>query len=174
MVLGQHEALELGSVAAKRASGRRGEARLRLDAAGDAVRQRRHHRLARGQLPALAAIEGRPCLDDEILDDELLVAFEAGAGRHVRGLDDRRLGDAELGALGAAPALAAAGLGGRLGGGLHAARLAGLDVGTSLEALQPRDLIAQLGVLGLEPGELLQGLHEQQLQLFEAKPVDVG
>jgi hypothetical protein len=47
-----------------------------------------------------------------------------------------------------------------------------LDLRTPLQALQPRDLLTQLRVLSLEPGIVLQNLHQQRLQLFEAKPID--
>ena len=55
----------------------------------------------------------------------------------------------------------------------HAAWLeVGLDLRPALHAFQPRDLLAQLRILCLEPGIRLQNLYDQQLQLFEAKPVN--
>jgi hypothetical protein len=154
MVLGEHEAFELGP-----------------EVAGDASRQRRHDRLAGRHQPALAPIEHCRRLHDQVLDGELLVALEAGAGRNVLGLDDLGLGDGQPAALGPAPADLALALG--CGPGLrrllHAARH---DLGPALQALQPRNLVTQLGILCLQPSIVLQNLHQQRLQLFEAKPID--
>ena len=70
MVLGQHEA-----------------AQLRPEMTIDAGRHRRHDGSAIGRHPALAPEPDRRRLDDQVLDDEVLVALEAGALRNL-GLDD--------------------------------------------------------------------------------------
>lgn len=152
MVLGKHEAFELGP-----------------EVSGDPGRQRRHDGLAGRKLPALASQQHGQRPHDQVLDQELFVALETGAFRHTLDLDDLRLVDRHLRALGPAAAVSAPSGGRGLGCLLHAARL---DLGSPFQTLQPRDLLTQLRVLCLEPGDLLQGLHEQRLQLFEAKPVD--
>ena len=156
MVLGEHEAFE-----------------FRSEVAGDASRQRRHDGLAGRRQPALAPIEHGVRLHDQVLDHELLVALETGASRNVLRPDDLALGDGELRSLGPAPPDLALAFGRRPGLRrlLHAARR---DLGPALQALQPRDLVTQLGILCLQSGIVLQNLHEQRLQLFEAKPVDAG
>ena len=133
------------------------------------VRERREDAAARGQLPALTAIDDGHRFDDQVLNNELFVALEAGTYGHGRDFDVARLVDGELGAPGAATALPARPFGGWLRCLLHAARL---DPGAAVQALQPRDLVTQLGVLCLQPGIVLQNLYEQRAQLFETKPVD--
>ena len=149
VVLAQDEALE-----------------LRAEMAGYPLWQRRHDRFARGRQPALAPVKDRPWLYDNVLNDEVLVALEAGGRRQVVRLADPSFVYAELRPLGAAPALPAAAFGsGCLRRLLHAA---GLELRAALQALEPRDLLAQLRVLCLQPGVLLQSLQQQRLQLFEA------
>ena len=87
MVLGEHEALQLGP-------------KVR----GDPGRQRRHDGPAVRRLPALAPIKRGQRLDDQVLDQELLVALEPSVIRHVLGRDPVRLVDRQLGPLDAAPA----------------------------------------------------------------------
>ena len=98
--------------------------------------------------------------------DKVLVALEARAIRQAVRLEDTGLVNSERRPLGAAAALPPGAPGG-IGRLLHAT---GLEFGASLQAFEPRDLLAQFGVLCLQPGALLQGLRQQRLQLFEAKP----
>ncbi len=150
MVLAEEEALEVGA-----------------KMAGGTLWQCGHNRIPGRKRPALAPVQNRPRLDDQILDDEVLVPFEPGALRQAVRLQNAGLVNGELCALGAAPPLFPAILGGgslyRL---LHAA---GLELGAALQALEPCDLLAQLRVFCLEPGILFQSLHQQRRQLFEAK-----
>src|ERR671910_3588617 len=106
MVLGQHEAAQLGP-----------------EMAVNAVRQRRHDGSAIGRHPTLAPEPDRRRLDDQILDDEFLVPLETAARRN-RGLDDPILDryPRQL-LLAAPPALAAARRGLLFARLLHAARL---------------------------------------------------
>ena len=101
-----------------------------------------------------------------VLNDEVLVALEAGVFRQAVRLKDAGLVQGKPCALGAAAPLPRGALGSiqRL---LHAARL---ELGASLQAFEPCDFLAQLSVLFPKPGVLLQSLHQQRLQLFEAKP----
>ena len=151
-VLGEHEALEIGA-----------------EVGGDPGGQRCHDATTIRQLPALAAINDGHRFDDQILDDELLVALEAGAFGQALDLDVPGLVDRQLGTAGATPAFFARPFGRRLRRLLHAA---GLDLGPNIQTLQPCDLVTQLGVLCLQPGIVLQNLHEQRLQNFETNPVD--
>ena len=152
MILGEHEAFQLGS-----------------EMAGDPCGQRRQHGPAVGQFPALPAIECGARFDDDILDDKILEDFEAGAGRNGLGLDDLGLGDDELRALGPAPTDFALALASKLRRFLHATRL---QLWPAVQALQPRNLVAQLRVLCLEPGIILEHLHDQRLQFIEAKSIN--
>ena len=77
--------------------------------------------------------------------------------------------DGELRSLGAATADLAHPLGRRFGRFLHAARL---ELGAAIEPLEPRHLLTQGIVLCPEPGSVFKRLHQQRLQLFEAKPID--
>ena len=88
VVLAQDEALE-----------------VRAEMAADAFWQRGHHRLAGWKQPALAPVADRPRLDDDILDDEVLVALEARAFRQAVRLEDTGLVNGERRPLGAAAAL---------------------------------------------------------------------
>src|SRR5208337_2380882 len=123
---------------------------------------------ARGQQPALAPVADCPWLDDEILNDEVFIALEAGAFRQAVRLDDPGLVNGERRPLCAAVPLPPAAFGAsglrRL---LHAA---GLKFRAFLQTLEPCDLLAKLSVLCLQPGNFLQSLHQQRLQLIEAKP----
>ena len=156
MILSEHEALQLGTEVAR-----------------NAARQRRHDGSAVRQLPALAAVERGHRPDDQVLNQELLVALEAGALGQAFGLDHGGVGDRHLGSLGATAPLATLALR-RPRRLLHAARPVGLDRRTTVEAFEPRNLVTQLGVLGFEAGIVLQGLHQQRLQLVEASPIDAG
>ena len=69
MILGGHDALQLGA-----------------EVLGDPGRQLCHDGTAIGQLPALAPVQRGQRLDDQVLDQELLVALEARAAGHIRGL----------------------------------------------------------------------------------------
>jgi hypothetical protein len=126
-------------------------AQLRPEVTADLGRHRRDHRSAvRGQ-PAFTADADNMRPQHEILDEEVLVALEAGARRNLR-LDDALLAGGAplaLAALGAAfPALA-----GRLGLGalVHAARL---HRRSALQALEGRNLRPQLGDRLLQRGIL--------------------
>jgi hypothetical protein len=151
VILGEHEPFQLGP-----------------EVAGDPSRQRRYHGLARRYQPALAPVEHRQRPHHEVLDDKLLIALEACAGRHVLGLDGPGLVDRELRALGATTTDLARPLGWGLGRLLHAARL---ELGAAIEPLEPRHLLTQGFVLCLEPGNVLKRLHQQRLQVFEAKSI---
>jgi hypothetical protein len=101
-------------------------------------------------------------MQHEILDEEVLVALEAGAWRNLR-LEDTLLADGEpftLATFGA-PFLA---LAGRLGLGalVHAARL---HRRSALQALEGRNLSPQLGDRLLQRGILRQQPLGQGLQL---------
>ena len=143
VVLGQHEAAQLGP-----------------EVAGDAGRHRGEHGPAVGGQPALAAQAHHVRAQHQVLDQEVLVALEARAGGDVR-LDDALLVDGEPVSL--APATASPVRGTRLGPGalLHAA---GPQLGAAFDALERRDLGLQLGdhlpqsvILGQQPlGESLQ------------------
>ncbi len=56
--------------------------------------------LAVGGQPAFAAVADDAGADDQILDDEVLVALEGGPGRRVDQRDDDLVGDGQLGGLG--------------------------------------------------------------------------
>ena len=143
VVLGQHEA-----------------AQRRPEVADDPGRHRGEHGPAVGGEPALAADAYDVRAEREVLDQEVLVAFEPRAGGDVR-LDDALLVDSEPVSL--APATASPVRGTRIGAGalLHAA---GLHLGAAFHALERRDLGLQLGdrllqgvVLGQQPfGQGLQ------------------
>ena len=101
-------------------------------------------------------------MQHEILDKEVLVAFEAGAWRNLR-LDDTLLADSQpfaLANLGAAFLALAGRLG--LGALVHAARL---HRRSPLEALEGRNLSPQLGDRLLQCGILRQQPLGQVLQL---------
>ena len=78
MILGEHEAAQLGS-----------------EMAIDAVRQSRHHGLAVRGLPAFPAEMGDMRADHQILHQEARIAFEARAGRRL-GLERPLLVDRQL------------------------------------------------------------------------------
>ena len=88
VVLAQDEALE-----------------VRPEMAADAFWQRGEHSLAGWKQPALAPVADRPRHDDDILDDKVLVAFEARAVRQAVRLEDAGLVKGERRPLGAAAAL---------------------------------------------------------------------
>jgi hypothetical protein len=105
--------------------------------------ERSHHTLPTGGQPAFAAIADDAWLEDQLLNDEVLVAFEAGAQRDVGQGDDDLFGDGQLGGLGA--------FGGARPFGLGVARRsrrrlegAGNDPGSGLEALEAGDLVLEL------------------------------
>ena len=50
---------------------------FRAEVLAPAGGQRGHHRLARGHQPAFTPQENRPRLHNKVLDDKLLIAFEA-------------------------------------------------------------------------------------------------
>src|SRR5207249_11771294 len=114
-----------------------------------------------GRHPALAPQPDRRRLDDQILDDEILVPFEAGAHRDL-GLDDPILDHHPRQRLLAAPTPLAVAAPRRLllARPFHAARFAGLDVRSALQPLEPGNLVAllsdQLLLLG---DDLLQRRH---------------
>ena len=87
VVLAQNEALE-----------------VRSQMAGDALWQSGDHSLAGWKQPALAPVADRPRLDDDILDDEVLVAFEARALRQAVRLEGAGLVTGKRPPLGAAAA----------------------------------------------------------------------
>ena len=118
---------------------------VRPEMAADALGQRRHNGLAGGKQPALAPVADRPRLDDDILDDKVLVALEARAFRQAVWLQDTGLVNGERSPLGAAATLPP-GVPSGIRRLLHAA---GLELGASLQALEPRDLLAQFCVLCL-------------------------
>src|SRR4051794_13859142 len=107
---------------------------------GDPGRQRRDHGLSVRREPALAAIADHVGANDHVLDQEILVALEARAGRHL-GRDDPLLVHAQIGsaaplAAALAPTLLRRRVPARL---LHPARL---DRRGTLETLETRDLLA--------------------------------
>jgi hypothetical protein len=128
-------------------------AQLRPEMADDARRQRRDDGLPVGGQPALAAEADDLRAQHQILDQDVLVALEAGAGGDV-GREDALLGDGQPVGLAAADA-AGPRLARRLGLGalLHAARL---QLGPALHALELGDLRPQLGDRLLERGILRQ------------------
>jgi hypothetical protein len=140
VVLGQHEAAQLGP-----------------EVAGDAGRHRGDHGPAvRGQ-PAFAAQAEDVRAEHEVLYEEVLVALEARAGGDVR-RHDPLLVDGEPRALAALGTAARPGWRG-FGALLHAA---GLRLGPAFDALERRDL-------GLQPGDHLpQGVILGQQPLGES------
>jgi hypothetical protein len=101
-------------------------------------------------------------MQHEILDEEILVALEAGAWRNLR-LDDALLADGEpftLAALGAGFLALASRLG--LGALVHAARL---HPRSALQALEGRNLPPQFGDRLLQRGVLHQQALDQRLKL---------
>ena len=140
--------------------------------AGDAGRQRRQYGRAVGHFPALTVIEHGDRFDEEILDDEILVAFEPGTSRDDFGLDD--LGPGETSAWRASTRAGrpcAAVCRQAWFQSLPVPSRSGLDLRPA-PALQPRDLPTQVRVLCLEPGIVLEHLYEQRSQFCEAKPID--
>ena len=126
---------------------------LRPEMAGDAGRHRGDYRPPVRSQPALAAEADHVRPQHEVLDQEVLVALEARAGRDIRP-DDPVLVDDEppdLASLGAAALLRRL----RPGGLVHAT---GLELGPALDAFERRDLrpqlgdrLSQRGVLGQRP-----------------------
>jgi len=111
--------------------------------------------------PPLAQVTDRPHRQHKLLDQIGLVALEARSRRR-RGLDDPIL-DADAGAdLAAAAALALQAGPGWFGGVIHAA---GFDLWPTLQPLQPRDLLTQLGIFPLQFSHLRQQAGYQLLQL---------
>src|SRR5882724_7836586 len=72
-----------------------------VTAGQDVGGERRHQASAIGGLPVFATVEDDAGLEDQILNDEVLVAFEDGLGRDVGQADDNLLGDGQLGGVGA-------------------------------------------------------------------------
>ena len=100
-------------------------------------------------------------MQHEILDKEVLVAFEAGAWRNLR-LDDTLLADSQpfaLTTLGAAFLALAGRLG--LGALVHAARL---HPRSALQAFEGRNLLPQFGDRLLQCGIVCQQSLGQSLQ----------
>src|SRR3954447_10289476 len=145
MVLQQHEA-----------------AQFRPEVAGNPGRHRREHGQALGGHPAFAADAHDVRPHHKILDDEVLIALEARAGRN-RGRDDALFVDDQPRGLALLrPMLSDAAH--RLGLGLllHAARL---DRRTRRHALQPGDLRAQFSHRPLQRGVLRQQALGQGLKV---------
>ena len=141
--------------------------------AGDAAGQFRHNGPAIRRQPSLPAVKHRPGAQDQVLNDVILVALEFRAFGNIVRFEDFGVADDELVVLGTAAAgLLPAILFARAGPGLflHAR---GLDVRPAIQALQPRNLFAQCCVFALEPGDFLQGLYQQCLQIIETQIIDI-
>ncbi|EDP60995.1 hypothetical protein BAL199_00660 [alpha proteobacterium BAL199] len=145
---------------------------LRPEMAVDPARQRCHHGQAIGRHPALAAEPGRRRADNQILNDERLVALEARARRN-RSLHHPILDHDTRQLLGAATTALAAPTRRRLGCArlLHAARL---QLRTCRQPLQSRDLIALLGDCLLQLRHLAQKPLHQSLQLGVRQTIESG
>ncbi len=145
-------------------------AQLRPEVAIDPGGKRCHHRAAVGRHPALAPVANGDRPQNQILDEETLVALEARARRHFRRhhpiLDHNA---AHLLAT-AATALACAGRRPRLARLLHAG---GLDRRPALQALQPRDLLAQRRILCRQTRHLTERLDQQASQLVSTNPIKI-
>jgi len=153
MILGEHEAAQFGS-----------------EMTVDAVRQRRHDRLAVRGLPALPAEMRDPRLDHQVLNQEAGIAFETRAGRR-RGLERPLLVDRQFGFRAAAPTALATGHNRRgLARLIHSARL---DVRPAGSALQPRNLVALQGNHPTKIGHLLQKPQHHALELRSRKSIKV-
>ncbi|ASY73900.1 hypothetical protein SF83666_a43120 (plasmid) [Sinorhizobium fredii CCBAU 83666] len=141
-------------------------AQFRPEMAVDAVRQRRHDAAAVGRQPTLAPEPDRRRLDDQVLDDEVLVALEAGARRNL-GLHDPILDRHSRQVRLAAATSLAAGVRCRISRArlLHAARPVGLDVRPALQTLQPRDLLALLANRLLQRRHLAKQFQHQLPEL---------
>ena len=74
--------------------------RPEMAAGRDVDRQRSHHASSVGGQPALAAVADDPRREDQILDDEVLVALEDRPLRRLGETDDGLLGDGQPGGLG--------------------------------------------------------------------------
>ena len=122
------------------------------------VRQRRYDSAAIGCHPTLSSKPHHRRPDDQILDDEILVALETGPrgnlGLHdtILGRDPRQRLPATTTAIAARGSFLCACL-------LHAARLARLHARRTLEALQQRDFLALIS-----HGLLQRRNFAQQLQ----------
>ena len=110
--------------------------------------QASHDGGAAGCDPAFAAISDVVRFEDEILDDEVLVAFELGSRWDLLGLDDDLLVDGEFSGLGSFVGAGSFLAGRRVWlGRRRSLELAGSDLGFGLEPLEDGDLVAQLDTL---------------------------
>src|SRR5262245_65360481 len=130
----------------------------------DSVGQASHDGGAVGRDPAFAAVADVVGLEDQVLDDEVLVALEQGSRWELLGLDDDLRVDGELRGLGSFSGAGSFLGGGRVRGGLSrrgSLERAGSDGGPGLEALEEGDLVAQLlEEFGLLVNDLQQPLHQ--------------
>jgi len=133
---------------------------LRPEMAGDALRQRRHHRAAVRPHPAFPAVADHLRAQHQILDDESVVSFEPRAGWHLHtqhtALDaDPRYGLAASTMLAMARRLWRRGI-------VHAARL---EVRAAFQTLQSRNLVPLLRHNTLQLGNLAEQLDDQSFEL---------
>ena len=138
----------------------------------DARRQRGHQRPAVGRQPALAAVADDPRLQAQLLDHEVLVALEPRAGRRA----DRQHSLFVDHALGDRAALRPLGLGARRWPPRRALHPRRLQLGPSLQSLEPGDLLLERRVLIAQPDHLAEQLGHQPAQLLRrgGRDVDVS
>ena len=114
-------------------------AKVRPEMPADALRQRSGHHVAVGHLPTLAAEVHNVRTDQQVLHNELCIAFEARARGRSFDFDDSLFMDRKLRGLATLAALRARTCGRRLSRFVHAA---GFDVWPWRASLEPRNLVA--------------------------------
>lgn len=137
-----------------------------------AGRQRRHDQLARRRQPAFPAIADHPRLQAQILNDEVVIAFEAPARRRLDAecerLPHHRYPPADARGLPAPPLALRLRPAGRL---LHAR---GLELRPPLVPLQPRDLFFECRVLRAQPRQLGQCRRQPTTQRVQRPIIHRG
>jgi hypothetical protein len=145
--LGGHLALDV--------AGEQEPAQGRAEPALDPGRQGCRDRLSVRGPPAFAAVADHARHQEQVLDDDVLVALEARSGWH-RDREHLVLDAAPPVALGAAPAAPPRSLAGRRRRGVaRPLQARGLPLRPRRQPLEPGDLVLQLSVLGPQRGILL-------------------
>lgn len=153
-------------------AGQHKPAQRRAKATNDPGRKRRDDRTPIRRQPALAAVADHARHQQQILDDDVLIALEARPGRR-RCRQHALFANHQAIPLGTAPTLAlwlARRLRRRrLARFLHPGRL---QLRPRRQALQPSDLLPKSGILRPQPGHLGQQALDQGPQLPDRQPLD--